>query len=114
MDGELFYKKKNFKYLSASIAPAIATGFEAWAQVKEMCIRDREITINTPDGPETIPQAQPAEYGLDYVYDDNGIMLDETGAPVMTEVLMQEERPSEIPIYKPNIYPCLLYTSRCV
>ena len=39
MDGELFYKKKNFKYLSASIAPAIATGFEAWAQVKGLWTR---------------------------------------------------------------------------
>ena len=39
MAGELFYKKKNFKYLSASIAPAIATGFEAWAQVKGLWTR---------------------------------------------------------------------------
>lgn len=70
---------------------------------------DREITINTPDGPETIPQSQPAEYGMDYVYDDNnGIMLDGTGTPMMTEVMIQEERPSEIPIYKPNIYPIVI------
>lgn len=34
LDGELFYKKKNFKYLSAQIAPAIATGYEVWAEVK--------------------------------------------------------------------------------
>lgn len=34
LDGELFYKKKNFKYLSAQIAPAIATGYEAWCEIK--------------------------------------------------------------------------------
>lgn len=34
LDGELFYKKKNFKYLSAQIAPAIATGYEVWAEIK--------------------------------------------------------------------------------
>lgn len=34
LDGELFYKKKNFKYLSAQIAPAVATGYEAWAEIK--------------------------------------------------------------------------------
>ncbi len=34
LDGELFYKKKNFKYLSAQIAPAISTGYEVWAEIK--------------------------------------------------------------------------------
>lgn len=34
LDGDLFYKKKNFKYLSVQIAPAVATGYEAWVEVK--------------------------------------------------------------------------------
>lgn len=34
IDGKIFYKKKNFRYLSAQIAPAINTSYEAWAEVK--------------------------------------------------------------------------------
>lgn len=34
--GDKFYKKKNFRYLAVSIAPAIATGFKAYAQIKGM------------------------------------------------------------------------------
>ena len=34
LDGDLFYKKKNFKYLSVQIAPAVVTGYEAYVEVK--------------------------------------------------------------------------------
>lgn len=34
IDGDVFFKKKNFRYLSVSLAPAIATGYEAYSLVK--------------------------------------------------------------------------------
>ena len=67
---------------------------------------DRDITLRSG---EVLPQSQPEQYGIDYLYDDNGgIMLDMNGAPMMTEVLTAEARPSEVPAYKPDTYPIVL------
>lgn len=70
---------------------------------------DRDIEINTVNGPEVIPQSRPERYSYEPMFDDNGgIMLNGDGSMAMIKVLVEEAKNSEIPIYKPDRFPVVL------
>ena len=81
-----------------------ARSFENTAE--ETTQLDRDVTLQSG---EILPQSQPARYEPDYIYDDDGgAMLDMWGNPLMTDVLVEEARPSEVSAYRPDMYPIVL------
>lgn len=71
---------------------------------------DRSIDILTADGAlETIPQMTEPVYQDMPMYGDNGqLLIGDYGETMMNNVLIEPERPNEVPAYKLKQYPIIL------